>query len=93
MATIIYLDMTKQRASEINTAIAQIRDGLAVLEKYDGMRAEARAVDEATVNSIFGCTDGNTFSDLWAQVLAAFHDSQDTSMGKLRDLLSAVVSQ
>jgi hypothetical protein len=44
MSVICTIDRNNVRGEELADAVEAIRDGLAVIVKYDGMRAEAIAV-------------------------------------------------
>lgn len=73
MATLVHLDTNNTRAAEVAEAINQIRDGLAVLEEYDGMRAQCIAVSALKFGTEFGiadATEAQAFNDRWAAITA-----------------------
>lgn len=96
MALLVNLDpSTNQKASELNAALAQIRDGLAVLEKYNGMRAEAIGAGPGVMAAVFGVSnnaEAQALSDRWGALLAAYEDSENAEFAKLRDLLNATIA-
>lgn len=71
MAVLVKVNNSHRVGNQLLFALAQIRDGLAVFKKYDGMRAQAIGTDLATFESTFGVTaQGQAFSDRWASISA-----------------------
>lgn len=71
MATLVRINNNHRVGNQLLFAIAQIRDGLAVFEKYDGMRSQAIGTDLPTFEATFGVTaNGQAFSDRWASIAA-----------------------
>ena len=71
MATLVRINNGHRVGNQLLFAIAQIRDGLAVFEKYDGMRAQTIGASLPTFESTFGITEnGQAFSDRWASIAA-----------------------
>ena len=86
MAVICTIDRNNSRGDEIAAAIDSIRDGLAVLKKYDGMRAETVAVSAVNFGTVFGITaEPQAMSDRWNAIAAGTYTG-------LADLLNATVS-
>ena len=56
MAVLVKINNSHRVGNQLLFALAQIRDGLAVFKKYDGMRAQAIGADLATFNATFGVT-------------------------------------
>lgn len=87
MATLVYLDTNNERGELIAAAINQIRDGLSVLERFDGLRAQLIAVSAAEFGSQFGIAD--------AAEAQAFNDRMGAITGGvytgLPDFLDATV--
>lgn len=88
MATLVHLDTsTEIRAIEIALAINKMREGLALLDKYDGVRAQTIAVSQATFGAAFGIADAGeaqAFNDRWAAISAG-------SYAGLSDFLDATL--
>ncbi|MBK8132599.1 MAG: hypothetical protein IPK48_07750 [Gammaproteobacteria bacterium] len=85
MALLISVDSSTFRGAEITKAIQQIRDGLAVFDKYDGLRAQTIGVSAAKFGEVFGIadpTEAQALSDRWASIVAGnysgFTDFIDT---------------
>jgi hypothetical protein len=73
MATLVNVQGDSLLGSEVLEAIEQIRQGLAVLKKYDGMRAELLAVSATKFGEHFGITDATeaqAMSDRWSALTA-----------------------
>jgi hypothetical protein len=71
MAVLVKINNGHRVGNQLLFALAQIRDGLAVFKKYDGMRAQAIGADLNTFNDTFGVTaNGQAFSDRWASISA-----------------------
>lgn len=71
MATLVRINNGHRVGNQLLFAIAQIRDGLAVFEKYDGMRAQTIGTSLPTFESTFGVAEnGQAFSDRWASIAA-----------------------
>jgi hypothetical protein len=69
MAVLVKINNSHRVGNQLLFALAQIRDGLAVFKKYNGMRAQAIGADLATFNATFGVTaEGQAFSDRWAAI-------------------------
>ena len=56
MALTCTIDRNNSRGDELADAIEMIRDGLAVIVKYDGMRAETVSVSAENFGTVFGIT-------------------------------------
>ena len=86
MAVICTIDRNNVRGNEIADAIDNIRNGLAVLKKFDGMRAETIAVSAANFGTVFGITaEAQAMSDRWNAIAAG------TFTG-LSDFLNATIA-
>jgi hypothetical protein len=71
MAAIVTIDRNNVRGNEIADAIDGIRNGFAVLKKFDGMRAEAIGVSAVNFGAVFGITaEPQAMSDRWAKISA-----------------------
>ena len=71
MALIVTIDRNNVRGNEVADAIEKIRDGLAVLKKFDGMRAETVAVSAVNFGTVFGITaEPQAMSDRWGALAA-----------------------
>ena len=69
---------------------------MGILEELDGVRAQAIGDSQATMASTFGTATNDqaqALSDRWSAFLAAYGDSGNAEMGKLRDLADATVPQ
>lgn len=85
MALLIEVDSSSYRGAEISKAIQNIRDGLAVFDKYDGLRAQSIGVSAAKFGEVFGIADpsqAQAMSDRWSSIAAGnytgFTDFIDT---------------
>jgi hypothetical protein len=86
MAVICKISRINNRGNEIADAIDGIRNGLAVLKKFDGMRAEAVAVSAANFSTVFGITDeAQAMSDRWSAISAGTYTG-------LNDFLNATIA-
>ena len=86
MATICTIDRNNVRGEEIADAIDGIRNGLAVLKKFDGMRAESIAVSAANFGTVFGITaEAQAMSDRWGAIAAGTYTG-------LNDFLNATIA-
>ena len=86
MAVICTIDRNNSRGDEIADAIEMIRDGLAVLKKYDGMRAETVAVSAQSFGTVFGITsEPQAMSDRWNAISAGTYTG-------LADFLNATIA-
>jgi hypothetical protein len=86
MAVICTIDRNNVRGNEIADAIDAIRDGLAVLAKFDGMRAEAVSVSAVNFGTVFGITDeAQAMSDRWGAIAAGTYTG-------LADFINATVA-
>jgi hypothetical protein len=86
MAVICTIDRNNGRGNEIADAIENIRDGLAVLRKYDGMRAETIGVSAINFGAVFGITaEPQAMSDRWGALAAGTYTG-------LADFLNATVA-
>ena len=86
MAVIVTLDRNNVRGDEIATAIDRIRDGLATLRKFNGMRAEAVVVSAVNFGTVFGVTaEPQAMSDRWNAIAAGTYTGLD-------DLLNATIA-
>jgi hypothetical protein len=73
MSLLVHIDTNHERGAVINAAVDQIRDGLATLRKFDGMRAETIGVSAATFGAEFGianATEAQAMSDRWGAIAA-----------------------
>jgi hypothetical protein len=69
MATLVRINNNHRVGNQLLFAIAQIRDGLAVFDKFNGMRAQTIGTSLPTFESTFGITEnGQAFSDRWASI-------------------------
>ena len=86
MAVIVEIDRNNSRGEELAAAIESIRDGLAVLKKYDGMRAETIAVSAQNFGTVFGITsEPQAMSDRWNAISAGTYTG-------LADFLNATIA-
>ncbi len=86
MAVICTIDRNNARGNEIATAIDSIRDALAVLKAYDGMRAEAMGVSAVYFGTVFGITaQPQAMSDRWGAIAAGTYTG-------LADFINATVA-
>jgi hypothetical protein len=86
MALTCTIDRNNSRGDEIADAIEMIRDGLAVLKKYDGMRAETVAVSAQNFGTVFGITsEPQAMSDRWNAISAGTYTG-------LADFLNATIA-
>ncbi len=86
MAVICTIDRNNSRGDEIANAIEMIRDGLAVLRKYEGMRAETVAVSAQNFGTVFGITaEPQAMSDRWNAIAAGTYTG-------LADFLNATIA-
>ncbi len=86
MALICTIDRNNVRGEEIAAAIDNIRNGLAVLKKYDGMRAESIGVSASYFGEVFGITaQPQAMSDRWGALAAGTYTG-------LADFLNATVA-
>ena len=86
MAAIVKIDRNNVRGNEIADAIDAIRDGLAVLKKFDGMRAEAVGVSDINFGTVFGITaEPQAMSDRWGAIAAGTYTG-------LADFINATVA-
>ena len=73
MADIVYIYPTNQTGQEALSAIRQIAQGLATLERLDGLRANSIGASAATMQSNFGTLDtqqAQILSDRMAGIVA-----------------------
>lgn len=95
MATIVKIDRANQNGAEILRGLQQIREGLGILHRVDGMRAQAIGVSAEELESLFGVETGG--GQALSDRLAAFWAFYDLAWGetgyeyaaKLRDLIDA----
>ena len=86
MAAIVTIDKNNIRGAEIADAIDAFRDGLAVLKKFDGMRAESIGVSAVNFGTVFGVTaEPQAMSDRWGAIAAGTYTG-------LNDFLNATVA-
>jgi hypothetical protein len=86
MAAIVTIDKNNVRGAEIADAIDAIRDGLAVLKKFDGMRAEAVSVSAVNFGTVFGITaEPQAMSDRWGAIAAGTYTG-------LADFINATIA-
>jgi hypothetical protein len=86
MAAIVTIDKNNVRGAEIADAIDSIRNGLAVLKKFDGMRAEAVSVSAVNFGTVFGVTaEPQAMSDRWGAIAAGTYTG-------LADFINATIA-
>ena len=86
MAVICTIDRNNVRGNEIADAIDAIRDALAVLKAYDGMRAEAMGVSAVYFGTVFGITaEPQAMSDRWGAISAGTYTG-------LADFINATIA-
>ena len=86
MALTCTIDRNNSRGDELAAAIEMIRDGLAVLKKYDGMRAETVAVSAQSFGTVFGITsEPQAMSDRWNAISAGTYTG-------IADFLNATIA-
>ena len=86
MAVICTIDKNNIRGAEIADAIDAIRDGLAVLRKWDGARAEAVGVSAVYFGTVFGITaQQQAMSDRMGAIAAGTYTG-------LADFLNATIA-
>jgi hypothetical protein len=86
MAVICTIDRNNVRGEEIAAAVDQIRDGLATLKKFDGMRAEAIGAGVQVFAETFGITaEPQAMSDRWGALSAGTYTG-------LNDFLNATIA-
>ena len=86
MAAIVTIDKNNIRGAEIADAIDAIRDSLAVLKAYDGMRAEAMGVSAVYFGAVFGITaEPQAMSDRWGAIAAGTYTG-------LADFINATIA-
>lgn len=94
MATIININSSNRTANarDVVQAVNNLRNALGILEKLDGLRAEAIGASQATMASVFSVAtnaEAQALSDRWGALLAAWNDSSNTEFAKLRDFINA----
>ena len=100
MATILQVNPGVARGAEVLGAISQIQAGLATLQRLDGLRAEAIAVNGTEVQAVFGvqgADTGSAFNDRWVALVSLLtvdvgQAAQD-HVTPARDFLNAVTQQ
>ena len=73
MAMLVNVKGGSLLGAEILEAIEQMRQGIAILQKYNGMRAELIAVSPAKLGEHFGITNtsqAQAFNDRWESIAA-----------------------
>jgi hypothetical protein len=88
MAALVKISRSEPRGDQILAAIAEIRNGLAVIEKFNGMRAQTIGANDgaATFAATFGVTtEPQAFSDRWAAIA-------DKNYAGLSDFLDATIA-
>jgi hypothetical protein len=69
MSDLVKLNNQHRVGNQLLFALAQIRDGLAVFKKYDGMRAQTIGQGLAIFKETFGVnTNPQAFSDRWGAI-------------------------
>lgn len=98
MADIVYIYSNSQVGQEALGAIRQIAQGLATLDRLDGLRANSIGVSAAVMQSNFGTLDtaqAQALSDRWAGIVAwwngeaAWMQTAAEVRSALRDLVDA----
>jgi len=89
MASLVYVNAGSQLGAELLNAIDQVRNGLALLHKLDGRRAETIALNDGgvTFGAAFGIADN---AQAMSDRLAAIEGGTYTG---LPDLLDATLRQ
>ena len=87
MASLVHIKRTNRLGSEVYDAIEQIRNGLALLHKREGVRAQTIAVADAKFGSVFGIEDDDEALAL-SQRMAAINAG---NFGGLSDFLDATI--
>jgi len=93
MALIVKVSANNARGQEVMNALEQVRAGIAVLQKFDGLRAESIGAGAAEMAVNFGVADSTqaqALSDRWSALLAAYADTGNAEYSKLRDLVNAI---
>ncbi len=101
MALIVRITGNNPQGQQVMNALAQIREGLATLEKFDGLRLEAVGAGQATMADIFGVAtneQAQALSDRWGALLAAVGGdvpawAEADPYALLRDMLNATTYQ
>lgn len=93
MALIVKAQATPA-GSEVISAVNSIRSGIAILQKLNGLRAEAIGVGDSAVTmaSVFGVesqVQAQELNDRWETFLPAYNDSNNEEMTKLHVLIDA----
>jgi hypothetical protein len=101
MALIVRITSNNPQGQQVMNALAQIREGVATLRKFDGLRLEAIGAGQATMADVFGVASNEqaqAISDRWGALLAA-HDgdvpewAQADPYALLRDMVNATTYQ
>lgn len=88
MSLLVHLDTNHERGAIIAAAIAGLRDGIATLREYEGMRAETIGVSAAKFGTEFGIAsapEAQAFSDRWGAIAAGTYTG-------LNDFLNATLA-
>lgn len=101
MALIVRITSNNPQGQQVMNALAQIREGVATLEKFDGLRLEAVGAGQATMADIFGVASNEqaqAMSDRWGAFLAAYGGdvpvwAEADPFALLRDLINATTYQ
>jgi hypothetical protein len=86
MAVICKISRSNARGDQISAAINEIRNGLATLKKFDGMRAETIGASVETFAATFGITENpQAMSDRWGAIASGTYTG-------LNDFLNATIA-
>ena len=86
MAVICKVSRINDRGAEIADAIDSIRNGLAVLRKWDGARAELMGVSVQEFGTVFGIVaEPQAMSDRWGAIAAGTYTG-------LADFINATIA-
>ena len=79
MAEIVYIYQSSSTGQEALSAIRQISQGFATLDRLDGLRANSIGVSAAVMQSNFGTLNtaqAQALSDRWAGIVAWWNDGE-----------------
>lgn len=102
MATMVRISSNNARGQELMNANAQVLGGIAVWNKYDGLRNEAISSGNGGADNmaaVFGVADGTqaqALSDRWGALLDALNNPGNpnyAAFALLRDFLNATTYQ
>ena len=91
MATLVKINRNSSLGNEVFEAIDAIKDGLSVLRKLDGTRAQTIGISAETFGASFGIADpiqAQAFSDRWGAAVGSIFGA-----GAITDFLDATVEE